>query len=135
MGSGFLKRGSAMRQILAAPLYANAVVLPTLAGTVPGCAQPAPTESPPPAQVRHLLDLSQDPVLRRDQLRRPAVQVTGGAETESAVVLDGFSCFRPAGSAEQAAQARSRVTKWGPFARVTREEDWHEPVASPCCPS
>lgn len=45
-------------------LYGLAIVLCVLTGLLPAYAQPAPSAGAPPAQVRQLLDLMQDPVVR-----------------------------------------------------------------------
>ncbi len=79
-----------MRVTLAGPLYGMVIVLPILAGTMPGCAQPAQNASPPPAQVQQLLDLMQDPVVQAwadEQRESKVVPVAADAPTTTSGMM------------------------------------------------
>src|SRR5690606_38442872 len=64
----------AMRLLAAGPLLGTAVVLSIHAGTLPARGQPGPSADPPPAQVRQVIQLLHDPVVRAwmDEQREPS---------------------------------------------------------------
>jgi moderate conductance mechanosensitive channel len=88
------------RKMWAGPLYGVVLLLGVLQGSPPAHAQPAPSASPPPAQVQQLLNLMQDPVVRswaEEQQRpapvpapsEPATATASGAMTQRIAGLQG----------------------------------------------